>query len=58
MDEVYITATVKMAGRKPITQRLLVEVVRGMSEEEIEAEKQRVTEEWAHDMVEFFYEDV
>ena len=58
MDEVYITATVKMAGREPITQRLLVEVVMGMSEEEIEMEKQRVTEEWAHDTIEFFYEDV
>ena len=58
MDEMYITATVKMAGREPITQRLLVEVVRGMSEEEIEMEKQRVTEEWAYDTIEFFYEDV
>ena len=58
MDEMYITATVKMAGREPITQRLLVEVVRGMSEEEIEMEKQRVTEEWVYGTIEFFYEDV
>ena len=58
MEEIYIQATVKLANGKPITQRLLVEVVRGMSEEEVEAEKERVTEEWAAEQVEFFYEDI
>lgn len=57
MEKVYITATVKLANKGSITQQLLVEVDGDMTEEDVEAEKERVTEEWAHEQLEFFYEE-